>query len=103
MNTRRYGHVKGTLDGLLRKWEQVHVKKGGAVRKAWEYAAEEDVKKHAKPVSLKNGILMVIAEDSTWLYKLTLEKRAMLERFNEKYTGRKKPQDIRFRVGSLDD
>ena len=103
MNIRRSGHVKSALDGLLKKWEISHVKKGGAVKEAWSYATEEEVKKHARPVSLKNGTLMVIVEDSTWLYKLTLEKRMILGRFNEKYSGRKKPQDIRFRIGSLDE
>lgn len=103
MNIRRPDHVKGVLDGLLKKWEQTHLKKGGAVKEAWDYAVENSAKDHARPVSLKNGILMVIVEDTSWLYKLTLDKRKILVRFNEKYKGRKKPKDIRFRIASLED
>ena len=45
---------------------------------------------------------MVIVENSSWLYKLTLEKKRTIEKFNEGYPGRKKVKDIRFRVGVLD-
>ncbi len=95
-------HVGWVVDGLLRKLEQRTVKKANAVMAAWAAAAGEEEKKHARPVSLKNGRLMVITENSSWLYKLTLEKKGILERFNANYTGRKKALDIRFRVGSID-
>lgn len=95
-------HVKGVLDGLLKKWEEGAVKKGTAVRQAWMAAAGDEARKHAHAVSLKNGALMVIVENSVWLYKLTLDKKDILERFNETYSGRKKARDIRFRVGSVD-
>ena len=103
MDKRRPGHVRQVLKELITKWEKDKVKKGGAAREAWAYAVGENIKKHTKPVSLKNGTMIVIAEDSSWLYRLTLEKRTILSKFNEKYTGRKKPTDIRFRIGSLDD
>ncbi|MBD3426945.1 MAG: DUF721 domain-containing protein [Candidatus Omnitrophica bacterium] len=96
------GHVKGIIEGLITKWEKGAVKRANAVSRAWAGSVEEETKEHARPVSFKNGILMVIVEDSTWLYKLTLEKRKILKRFNENYTGRKKAKDIRFRVGTLD-
>ncbi|MFC1644273.1 DUF721 domain-containing protein [Candidatus Omnitrophota bacterium] len=95
-------HVKGILDGLLQKWEQGTVRKGNAVREAWVAAVNEETKKHARPVSLKKGTLMVIVENSTWLYELTLKKKGILEKFNKNYTGRHKAQDMRFRVGDMD-
>ncbi|RKY42162.1 MAG: hypothetical protein DRP85_03880 [Candidatus Makaraimicrobium thalassicum] len=98
----RTRHIKGILDGLLGKWEKGTVKKGDAVRAAWAATAEEEARKHARPVNMKNGILMVIVESSSWLYKFTLEKKDILERFNENYKGRKKATDIRFRIGTLD-
>jgi predicted nucleic acid-binding Zn ribbon protein len=96
------GHVGKILDGLLRKWEKGTVKKGDAVRAAWVAATREEARKHARPISLKRGILMVLVENSPWLYELTIEKKDMLKKFNEHYTGRKKAKDIRFRVGTLD-
>lgn len=102
MYSRGSKHVGGILDGLIRKWETGSVKKGSAVRKAWGEALPEDTKTYSRPVSLKKGILMVIVENSTRLYDLTLKKKEILKRFNEKYTGKKKAHDIRFRIGSLD-
>ncbi|NQT32114.1 MAG: DUF721 domain-containing protein [Candidatus Omnitrophica bacterium] len=94
-------HVGGILDGLIRKWEQGTVKKGNAVMEAFSKAAEEETKKHAKPVSLKKGVLVVIVENSSWLYELTLKKREFLKKFNESYTGKIKAKDVRFRIGSF--
>jgi predicted nucleic acid-binding Zn ribbon protein len=103
MGDKRTGHVRQVLSQLITKWEKEKVSKGCAVREAWAHAVGENIKKHSRPVSLKNGTMVVIVEDTSWLYKLTLEKREILSRFNEKYSGRKKPQDLRFRIGSLDD
>jgi predicted nucleic acid-binding Zn ribbon protein len=94
-------HVRGIVDSLLRKWESGTLKKGNAVWSAWSAAVTEEDRGHARPVSLKNGTLMVIAENSSWLYKLTMEKKNILEKFNANYEGRKKAKDIRFRIGDL--
>jgi len=96
------GHVKGIVGGLIRKWETGTVKKGNAVTDAWLASVEEDTKGHARPVSFKKGILMVIVENAPWLYRLTVEKRTILAKFNENYTGRKKATDIRYRIGDID-
>lgn len=103
MTMNRQGHVRQVLDDLLAKWEKGEKSKGNAVREAWAQAVGEEIKKNTRPVSLKNNIMVVIVEESSWLYKLTLEKRNILNRFNEHYRGRKKPAEIRFRIGSLDD
>jgi len=96
-------HVRGILDGLLRKLEQGTVRKGNAVRTAWAAATEKKTKTHTRPISLKNGTLLILVENSSWLYKLTLEKKNTLEKFNKHYTGRKKVTDIRFRIGTLEE
>ena len=102
ISKRDAGHVRGILDGLIRKWEDGSYKKSNAVMDAWKIAAGEEMLKHARPVSLKKGVMMVIVEDSVWLYSLTIEKRTLLDRFNKNYTGKKKAKDIRFRVGAAD-
>lgn len=95
--------MRGVLDGLIQKWESRTNQKGNALFEAWRVAVDEEVKGHARPVSIKNGIIMVIVENTTWLYKLTLDKRGIIKKFNENYTGRKKAKDIRYRVGSLEE
>jgi predicted nucleic acid-binding Zn ribbon protein len=103
MERNRSSHVRNIVEGLISKWDKETGKKGGAAREAWTYAVDEEIRKHTKPASLKKGTMLVIVEDTSWLYRLTLEKRNILARFNEKYTGRNKPSEIRFRIGSLDD
>ena len=101
MRKRDARHVKSVVEGLLGKWESGALKKSSAVQKAWYGAVSEKEKHHARPVSLKKGILVVVVENSAWLYKFTMEKAQILERFNDAYTGRIKAKDIRFRVGDL--
>ena len=99
-DTRRHGgHVRGAIDGLLNKIQKQAAPRGTAVIEAWNKAVEEKATGHTRPVSFKKGTLVVVVENSTWLYKLTLEKRDILEKFNNEYTGRTKANDIRFRLG----
>ena len=93
-------HVRGIVGQLIKKWEDGAVKKETAVRQAWEKTVEEKTKAHTRAISLKKGIMVVAVDNSTLLYKLTLEKRKILNSFNENYTGRKKATDIRFRIGT---
>jgi len=96
-------HVKYIVGDLLKRWETSSVKKAGAVRDAFSKAVSEEVKGRARPVSFKKGTIMVIVESSPWLYRLTLEKKNIIEKFNRNYTGRSKAKDIRFRIGEMDE
>ena len=91
--------IEGIVNGLLRNLQTKKVKKASAVKDAWEAATKKETKEHAHIVNYKKGVITVIVENSSWLYKLTLEKRNILEKFNQNYRGRKKAGDIRFRVG----
>lgn len=102
MRKKQEKKIEHIVEGLLNIWETTKVGKGNAVRDAWAGAAGEETKGHTQPISLKNGVLLIVVENSTWLYKLTLEKRNILEKFNSLYNGKKKPKDIRFRVGTVE-
>ena len=95
-------HVRGLVSGIIGKLEKGSVKKANAVTDAWCRAVDDNVKGHAKPVSFKKGVLVVIVESAPWLYQLTFNKKKILEKFNSEYTGRNKGVDIRFRVGELE-
>ncbi|MBD3380198.1 MAG: DUF721 domain-containing protein [Candidatus Omnitrophica bacterium] len=97
------GHVRGVVDGVLRKIEKSNRKKGNAVLEAWNRSVSEKEQAHSRPVNYKNATIIVLVENSVWLYKFTLEKRDILKRFNENYTGRTKARNIRFRVGTLEE
>lgn len=94
-------HVGSVLDDLLAKWGKERVERRDLVMAAWKAAVPDDERKHARPVSLKRGILMVAVENPAWLYKFTLEKRETMKRFNENYAGKRKAKDIRFRIGEV--
>ena len=99
---KRERHVRSIVDGLLEKWQRHAVKKGNAVREAWRTAAGEEARECTRPVNLNKGTLTVLVDNSSWLYKLTMEKGRIREEFNKIYPGRKKVKEIRFRIGKTD-
>jgi len=97
------GHVKGIIDGLINELEKKTAPKGSAVMDAWSAAVEKGALAHSRPVSYKKAVLVVVVENSSWLYKMTLEKNKILKKFNDSYSGRVKAKEIRFRIGTFGD
>lgn len=95
-------NIGRVVEGLIKKWQTTGGEKGTAVKSAWDAAISKEARPHAQLVNYRNGVLTAIVDNSSWLYKLTLEKRNMLEKFNTAYRGRKKASDIRFRIGSTE-
>ena len=67
---------------------------------AWREAVGEAASKHSRPASLKKGSISVNVDGSAWLYELTLKKKEILEKLEEKIKG-KKIKEIRFRIGEI--
>ena len=103
MRKKGASHVRGVVDDLIGKLEKNTARRANAILKAWMEATGEEEKCHAKPVSMKNGVLTVIVDNAPWMYKFTLEKRRLQGKINEIYTGRKKISDIRFRIGNIEE
>jgi predicted nucleic acid-binding Zn ribbon protein len=91
--------IEDVVQGVLGRIEQKGVKKRNRVVEAWEKTVGENTINHAHPVSFKKGTMMIITENSVWSYKLTMEKRSIIKKFNEEYSGRQKLVEIRFRIG----
>ena len=91
-------HVKEIVSGLLQKWEKRSTNK---IMKTWEEVAGEGARK-TKPVKIDKGTMVVVVENSSVLYKMTMEKKKLIEEFNKKYVGKKKLKDIRYRVGVIE-
>ena len=66
----------------------------------WEAAAGADAAKHSKPVAIKKSELVINVDGSSWLYELTLRKRAILKGLEGKF-GKKVIKNLRFRIGEL--
>ncbi len=71
------------------------------VSKIWEKAAGKKASKHTKPAFLKSKRLVVNVSDSSWLYKLTLEKDRLIQGFNKNLKGGKKIKELQFRIGEI--
>ncbi|MFH1594684.1 MAG: DUF721 domain-containing protein [Candidatus Omnitrophota bacterium] len=68
---------------------------------AWQEAAGKKAVKHTKPVLLKANRLIVNVSDSSWLYKLTLEKSKLVKKINDRLENKRKIKELRFRIGNI--
>jgi predicted nucleic acid-binding Zn ribbon protein len=94
--------LEDIVGALINRWDKGKKKKGDLVTAAWIGSVSEKTLGHARPISFTRGVLMIIVENSTWLYQLTMQKREIIKKFNNEYKGRQKLNDIRFRVGKID-
>jgi predicted nucleic acid-binding Zn ribbon protein len=67
---------------------------------AWHKAVEPGAALHTKPVAIKNNILTIEVDSSTWLYMLNLKKKNILKAMRITL-GETKIEDIRFRMGEI--
>ena len=66
--------------------------------KLWDGVVGKKIAEHARPFSIKKGILLVMVTDSIWLQELEFKTEDIKERLNGKLQ-RKAIKKIRFRVG----
>ncbi len=71
------------------------------ISKMWEKAVGKKGSMHTRAVFLKSKRLVVNVSDSSWLYKLTLEKEELIKKFNNNLHGRKKIKALQFRIGEI--
>ena len=65
----------------------------------WPEIVGSDVARHAQPVSLRNGLLVVTVDHPVWLQELSrYHKPLMLQKVQERI-GKKAVRDICFRIG----
>ena len=66
--------------------------------KLWDGVVGKKIAEHARPFSIKKGILLVMVTDSIWLQELEFKTEGIKEKLNSKLQ-RKAIKKIRFRVG----
>jgi predicted nucleic acid-binding Zn ribbon protein len=65
----------------------------------WPQIVGADIARHAQPVSLRNGILIVAVDHPVWLQELSrFHKPLLLQKVRERI-GKKAVRDIVFRIG----
>jgi predicted nucleic acid-binding Zn ribbon protein len=70
------------------------------LEEAWKDAAGKKAAPHTRTVSLRKARLVVNVDGSPWLYELTLKKRELAKKTEEKLKGRN-IKEIRFRIGDV--
>lgn len=65
----------------------------------WERALGPDVTRHARPVLLRHGILLVETRTATWMNELSLRREEVQDAVNREL-GRNAVRTLRFRVGT---
>ena len=66
---------------------------------SWPEIVGSDIARHAQPVSLRNGLLVVTVDHPVWLQELSrYHKPLMLKKVQERI-GKKAVRDICFRIG----
>jgi predicted nucleic acid-binding Zn ribbon protein len=95
------GEIKDVIKGIITDLKTKEEKEAGFL-KVWEKAAGKRAAKHAKPVFFKKKRLVVNVTDSSWLYKLTLDKETLVDKFNKNMKDRKRRiKELQFRVGKV--
>lgn len=92
--------LEGAVQEALKRLVKDKVLTEEGVREAWEKAAGKKMAQHSRPASFRGGRLIVEVGASSWLYELTLEKKAILKRLGGKFAG-KKIKNIQFRIGEV--
>lgn len=93
------GSLGSELQNIISKLKKGHVSEKDMAG-AWKAAAGARAFRHTKPVTLKKARLVVNVDGSGWLYELTLKKREILKKLEEKLKP-KKIREIKFRIGEI--
>lgn len=70
------------------------------ISEAWKSVVGKRAFEHARPVSIRNSVVVVNVDASSWLYELTTKKREILKNLSKRLKD-KKVKDIRFRIGEI--
>lgn len=88
--------VKKVISGLEKRQEEE-----SDIVRVWQKAVGRKASAHTRPAFLKRKRLLVSVSDSSWLYKLTLEKKKIIKKFNDNIKSRKKIEELQFRIGEV--
>ena len=65
----------------------------------WPNIVGQDIARHAQPVSLRNGILIVAVDHPIWLQELARYHKPLILQKVQERVGKKAVRDINFRIG----
>ena len=98
--TRKPEDIKGIVGKVIGKIEKQGPGKKEKVVASWKRAAGERAASHSRPVSIKQQVLTIEVDSSTWLYTLNLKRASILKDIKNALR-EYKVEDIRFRIGDI--
>ena len=70
------------------------------VGERWKGIAGDAASKHSGPVSMRNGVLTVCVDSSSWMQELNFRKRNILKGLKKTF-GKDRISEIRFKIGEF--
>jgi predicted nucleic acid-binding Zn ribbon protein len=90
--------VADSLDGVTRGWGAPRAQLVAAVFTHWEHLVGPDIAAHAEPRSLRDGVLVVAADQPAWAAQLRYMTADLLARIRSE-TATQEITEIQIRVG----
>ena len=94
-----FTHIKEVINDILGTSALPIDFDGVRIWKLWDGVVGKRIAKHARPSSIKKGVLMVKVTDSVWVQELEFKAETIKESLNRKLQ-REAVKKIRFRVGT---
>jgi predicted nucleic acid-binding Zn ribbon protein len=92
--------IARALEAVIRDLGDGKARNAVLISRTWSKAAGEDSAKHAKPVDIKEGVLIIHVDSSGWLHKLTMDKIRILSQINRDL-GEGSVRDIKLKIGEI--
>lgn len=93
--------LKNVIKKVISDLERTETKEAN-ILETWSKAVGKKAAERTRPVFLRKKKLVVNVSDSAWLYKLTLEKKTLIDTFNARIKSpARKIQELQFRVGEV--
>jgi len=101
-DTKSCTHIKEVIDSIFTTSAVPINLDDIGIWELWDGVVGKKIAKHARPSSIKKGVLWVKVTDSIWLQELEFMTQVIKERINSKLQ-RQAIKKIRFRVGTPQD
>jgi len=99
-NTHFFEPLKQILDRVLGRGPLARKLAAAEIWTIWEAAVGAKVAKHARPVRLENGVLLVDVDSPAWHHQLHLLERHLIQELNARLT-EEKVKKVRLRVAKV--
>jgi hypothetical protein len=94
-------HIGAIIGQMLRESHgETYVKSSEAILR-WREIVGEQIARQAQPESLKNGVLLVLVQNSVWLSQLRFMAEELQKKLNRELASHE-IKEIHFRQGQLD-